>query len=108
MTGLWLSGAISEILALPLIVASMILALAHGENSRFNALGSRPLVWLGEISYSTYLLHFVGWTIYKQFVLRGALEVSVLQLAGFFVSVLLASWLSYRLIEQPARRALSR
>jgi peptidoglycan/LPS O-acetylase OafA/YrhL len=53
-------------------------------------LASRPLVWLGKISYSLYIWHIL--------VAQAFSGISMIA-----VSILVA-WLSYRLIEQPFRR----
>lgn len=103
----WAIGAIAETLAFPLLIASLLLALALGGERRWNPLCSRPIVWLGEISYSTYLIHFGGWTLFKLALVRDASHVPLWQ-AGLFLALILGgSILSYRFVEQPGRKWVS-
>jgi peptidoglycan/LPS O-acetylase OafA/YrhL len=104
IAALWLTGYWPETLAFPLAIAPLLLALAHGDSLRWNILRARPLVWLGEISYSTYLVHFAGWIIFKLLFVRDAAHVPIWQTAVFMALVLVGSIISYRLIEQPGRR----
>lgn len=63
-----------------------------------------PIVWLGRISYSLYLVHWpiiVLWLAYSYRPLEGAVPWILLALS---VGV---AWLQYRLIEQPFRRPLA-
>jgi peptidoglycan/LPS O-acetylase OafA/YrhL len=101
---LWIAGFLPETLGFPLAIAPLLLALAHGDGHRWNWLRARPLVWLGEISYSTYLIHFVGWIVFKLIFVADAAHVPIWQTALFMVLVLVGSVISYRLIEQPGRR----
>lgn len=67
--------------------------LAATETLAARALSVRPLVWLGQISYSLYLWHFpiIDTTAGSAHAVR----------AGFSV---LVAWLSYRFVEQPFMR----
>jgi peptidoglycan/LPS O-acetylase OafA/YrhL len=76
---------------LELLCAGLVLA-AVTESQLAVGLAWSPLVWLGKISYSLYLWHFMllwafGWNPLR------ALPVSFA-----------AAWLSYRFVEQPFRR----
>ncbi len=94
------TGATVTLGALPCLGAALI--LFAGEKSRIvnRILGLAPLVFVGGISYSLYLVH---WPIIV-FATRLAPDASH---ALFFWGVLLSSfvlgWLSYRLVEQPVR-----
>jgi peptidoglycan/LPS O-acetylase OafA/YrhL len=75
--------------------------LTPGPLSR--ALSFRPLVWLGRISYSLYLFHLMLlWLIGYYWHLT--LAVHLVWLAAS----VLASWLSYRFVEQPFIRRVHR
>jgi len=73
-------------------------------------LRSRPMVWLGEISFGFYLVQ--GVTIfYLRSLLNGAtypVPASILLIIGFFTASLLGGWLLYRFVEMPAMRRFSR
>jgi peptidoglycan/LPS O-acetylase OafA/YrhL len=85
-----------------------ILSLAHDRNWLSGALSGRVAVFLGEISYSLYMMHFMliqvaGWFM-AHFALSktgpaGKIVIFVLIAAIFLVST--ATW---RLVEWPARR----
>ncbi|MBX7124416.1 MAG: acyltransferase [Cyclobacteriaceae bacterium] len=64
----------------------------------------RPLMWLGEISYSLYLLHVPvgGWIIGWTEVSTSSLSVRLAMIPVAFVVSLVAAWLFYRAIERPA------
>lgn len=85
------------------LAAAVLIAAAASVNRGVLAalLGSRPLVWLGTISYSIYLWH---WPIVV-FMNHTSLGLSTLPLDVVRVaSILVVSWLSYRYIEAPFRR----
>jgi peptidoglycan/LPS O-acetylase OafA/YrhL len=71
------------------------------------ALRFRPLVWLGERSYSIYMVHLPIWYLIPTVERLSGHDLPV-PIKGFaFLAVtLLVSELTYRLIEMPARRAI--
>lgn len=73
-------------------------------------LGWRPFTWLGDLSYSIYLIHApVFWSL-NIFVFGGERvpdEMQLVALAGAVALILLLSDLSYRFFETPARRAIN-
>ena len=91
------------LLAIPPTLAAALLILTRRDDSQpvVRLLSMRPLVLIGLISYSAYLWHWPLLTFYRYGFgdpgLRGGLV-----LLGI---TLLLAWLSYRFIEQPARRA---
>ncbi|HEX5738468.1 MAG TPA: acyltransferase family protein [Hydrogenophaga sp.] len=79
-----------------------VLLIAAGPNTYLNRtlLASKPMVWVGLISYPLYLWH---WPLLTFAHLRaGETPAWTTQLTWVAVSVLLA-WLTYRLIEKPVR-----
>jgi peptidoglycan/LPS O-acetylase OafA/YrhL len=114
-----------------ILTALLILALVFSNTGWFkNILLTRPLLWLGEISYSLYMAQLaciylceeVLRGFYNRFPLFGKLEEMLgIRLAypvtftdglikyGFFIVVLLVvSSLSYYLLERPCRKASRR
>ena len=95
-TGFYRGGAV----AVGLVAAVVVVAATAGHGLLVRALGWRPLVALGVISYGVYLWHWPliviardrGWT-------GGGADLGVLAVT------LLASVVSYRLVERPIRRA---
>jgi hypothetical protein len=83
-------------------VAGALLLIAAGPNAWVNrhVLASRPMVWVGLISYPLYLWH---WPLlsFAQIVESGIPSRSV-KLACVAAALLLA-WLTYRVVERPLR-----
>lgn len=91
---------------IPLIWVTLILGFALWR--RANPLLSRPLVWLGDTSYATYLCHYLGFIVFKHVFVKAG-EVTPLWLVmGFYLCLLVASHLLYRYIEKPSQRWLLR
>lgn len=89
--------------------AAIVLAVSqHPRSLLARGLASRPIAWLGMVSYSLYLWHYplLQW----QQALAPAAWPAWWGVALVLPAILLVSWLSYRLIERPflgarARRA---
>jgi peptidoglycan/LPS O-acetylase OafA/YrhL len=100
--------------ALDAVVASQIIAFVLLCGHRARWLSWRPLVRLGDISFSFYVYSFsiqlliAGWTLGYSPSVPGALAASALTLAITVVTILLslvAAEISYRSIELPAMHA---
>ncbi|WP_066947883.1 acyltransferase family protein [Streptomyces lushanensis] len=114
--GAHLPGVYDRVSATALPIALLIAALAKADVlGRSKVLGSRPMIVLGEISYSLYLIHYLvvsygpigavhpeNWA--KPVSMAGALGYGLLTLA---ISLVLA-WLLYTFVEAPAMRRFSR
>jgi len=89
------------LLAIPPTLGTALLIFAgHRENnlvSRFMAF--RPLVWIGLISYSSYLWHWPLLAFYRY----GHQSVGASAGGVIFVLSLLQTWMTYRYVERPAR-----
>lgn len=79
------------------------------------ALSLRPLLWLGELSYSVYLVHVVllgPWaSLSPGLFLKLDLSqevVRALVIVGAITIVLIVSMITYRFVELPARKTISR
>ena len=91
----------------PIALTGVVTALALGI---FETVPMRPLLFLGEISYSLYLLHVpIGGRIINlgQRFVQTTLEKGVV-LAGALAASILGAWLLYRFVERPAQRWSSR
>lgn len=102
--GLWLAGLGSEIWAFAAGAACLILALAHASGLRRNPLHWRGFLYLGEISYATYLCHFMLFIWFKIAFVRDPADVGPLTLAGFLVLTFAASAALHHGVERPGRR----
>jgi peptidoglycan/LPS O-acetylase OafA/YrhL len=102
----------TPVVILPPLFGAVILLLAASEREGLAPPSwlLRPLVYLGEISYSTYMLHLLLGTAYLNVAARvfhiDPQALPSWQIAGAVLVVLLASSASYHLIEQPGRRLL--
>ncbi len=99
--------ALPEIAFVPFAFACGLLALALDRSTIARALGCRLLVYLGEISFSTYLVHFGLFIVFKLLFVHGAVQLSGAQLGKFLLQVLLVSMALFRFVEKPAQRWLN-
>ncbi|RJF90692.1 acyltransferase family protein [Sphingomonas cavernae] len=102
----WTAG-LAETFIVPLMLAALLALLAFGDDARRNPLRARPFVWLGEISYATYLAHFPLFILFKLAFVEDPARIAPALLALYLSLVLLASALLYRWVEKPAQRALN-
>ena len=103
----WVAG-LPETLAVPLAFAALLLAVALTAASPRNPLGWRPVHYLGEISYSTYLGHFLLFIAFKLVFVSDPARVPLPLIGLFLVMMLAASAALHHLVEKPAQRGLNR
>jgi peptidoglycan/LPS O-acetylase OafA/YrhL len=87
----------------PFGFAALIVALASAPQTQ----AAGFFEWLGEISYSTYLAHYLIKVWIKLVLVRPGIPLS-LALAAYLVTVLAASIVLYRCVELPGRTFLRR
>ncbi|WP_256249022.1 acyltransferase family protein [Pseudomonas sp. NBRC 111124] len=85
---------------LPCVGAALVIAARRGPVNRL--LSSSVLVWVGGISYSLYLWHWPVLAFIRYY--TGQYELSLGWLLAALIASFVLAWLSYRLIEQPARK----
>lgn len=86
---------------LPVLGTALIILFADGTTVTGKLLSLKPLVWIGLISYSTYLWHqplFVFARLGRQH------ATTPIQIMGLALLSLLLGYLSYRFVEQPFRK----
>jgi len=105
----WAGRADSEIWAFPLATGAALYLMA--EASRRLPSPARPLRpllaalrRLGDISYATYLGHYLLFVLFKLLFVRDAANIPPLSMAGYCALLLALSELLYRGVEQPGRR----
>jgi peptidoglycan/LPS O-acetylase OafA/YrhL len=91
-------------LLMPLF-AFIVLGLA-GENLLAQALGVRPLVFVGEASYCLYLLHFALWNMIHNSHVLETLGLSRFDPWFSYVLLIVLSLVALYFIEKPAQRKL--
>lgn len=107
----YLPGTFGYVAATVVPLALLIPAVAVSDVERtWSPWRSRPMVWLGEVSFAFYLVHhFVIRTVAEGL---DALDVTGLPAfipaAVMLVVSLVAAWLLYRFVEKPAFRLLTR
>lgn len=105
---LWASGIATEITAFPAITACLVLMLAQlslrFQGSVFWPLHWRICVYLGEISYATYLAHFMLFILFKLVFVRDATNIAPISVALFLIGLLIASIALHEFVEKPGRR----
>jgi len=108
---LWASHAANELWAFPSIAACSIFLIAQASRHYNAATASSPmraLLYVGEISYATYLAHFMLFIWFKIALVEEATNIPPWQIAFFLVLTLLASVILYHGIEKPGRRILGK
>jgi peptidoglycan/LPS O-acetylase OafA/YrhL len=108
LLGGWIAGLVPETLAVPMGFATLLLALALTAGRRGNPLEIAPLHYLGEISYATYLSHYLLWYAFKLALVSDAHAVGWPLVALYLAIVLATSMALYHLVERPAQRWINR
>ena len=103
--GAWVLGT-PETLAAPATFAALLLTLALTSGRRHHPLEGRTIHALGEISYATYLSHFLLWKAFRLPLAGPTLSPPLIAL--YLLVVLIASVALYHGIERPAQRAINR
>lgn len=84
---------------LPCVATAVVIAARQGPVSA--VLSSRPMVWIGGISYSLYLWHWPLLALIRYY--TGQYELGAQSLLVFVCGSLLLAWLSYHFVERPVR-----
>ena len=101
------AGWLPETFAVVLGFAALLLAVALTSARAGNPLEARWLHYLGEISYATYLGHFLLWHGFKLVLVDDPFHVHPL-LIGLYVALVLGTSVAlYHLVERPAQRRVN-
>jgi peptidoglycan/LPS O-acetylase OafA/YrhL len=100
----WPTGQLSELIAVPFAFAALLLLLALTSGLRGNPLDWAPLHALGEISYATYLSHFLLFAVFKLLMVDNAAAIPPVLIGLYLALVLAASIALYHLVERPAQK----
>lgn len=96
-------GLLSDIFLTPMAFALIILALTRDESPLTGILRHRAVIYLGEISYSTYMIHYFVYEWFKLLFIETEGQASLLELSGAFLVVLALSAGLHRFLEVPAQ-----
>lgn len=85
----------------PCLAAMALIAVGSQGGSAVTAgLSTRPLVWIGQISYSLYLVHWPILVFYRM--ARGA-PIGTAEACGLVAASVAAAYVSWRFVERPFR-----
>lgn len=101
------TDTVPDTLTLPAAFAMIVLALTRADGVPARLLSAAPLVFLGNISYATYLCHFLVKDWVRFLLVRDGLP-SWLPFAAMIGATFVASVLLYRFVEIPCRDRLRR
>ena len=105
---LWASDSAHELWAFPAMAASLIFVIADlSAWQRPPAPSVRALIYLGELSYATYLSHFMLFIWFKIAMVNDATDIPPMLIALYCMATLAASVLLHHLVEKPGRRWVS-
>lgn len=108
LLGLTIAGVLPQTLGVPAGFAALLLVLALTSGRAGSPLEGRALHYLGEISYATYLGHFLLWVAFKLAFVDVAGAVPPALIALYLAMVLGSSMALYHWVERPAQRAINR
>jgi peptidoglycan/LPS O-acetylase OafA/YrhL len=99
--------SVMALFALPLF-SVLIYVLAFQQGLFARVLSLRPVMWLGEISYGIYILHWPLWSLWRKYVVSlMPFDIhSVWSLTVYLLIVVAAAGLSFKYLEVPTRRAV--
>jgi len=103
----WQTLGLPEICAVPAMFAALLLLLSLTSGIAGNPLDSRALHYLGEISYATYLGHFLLFVAFKLVFVSDPTNVSLPLIAIYLACVLASSAILYHGVERPAQRLIN-
>lgn len=94
--------------AIPAIFAACVYLLAQTSPWRGNPLACRPIIYIGDISYSTYLGHFLAWIVFKMLVVSDPYNVPTALMLAFLLFNCALSVALHALVEEPGRKGIQR
>ena len=97
---------LSAAIAVPLMCLLLVCSLSVDTSLVTRWLSTQPLIYLGEISYSTYMVHYLVYDLYKATWLQSLKTVDPASLFASFAIVLGLSMIMHKMIEIPAQRYL--
>lgn len=101
--GIFAALPVPDYVIMPISISCLILSLADNGGVAARLLRPQWLMWLGEVSYSTYLIHYFIKDWVKFLLVREGVSSS-LPLLVYALATLLASAVLFRYVEVPGRQ----
>ena len=99
-------GNVPDYTLLPFAFSLLIAFLSVDRSIIQKALSHRVLVYVGEVSYSTYMIHYFVYDVFKMGFVKDLTNVSQMHLMVSFLVVFIISIVVNHMIEVPAQRYL--
>ena len=97
-------GLVSDIFLAPMAFTVIILSLTGEHSPLTGLLRTRPVIYLGKISYSTYMIHYLVYDWFKLLFVETEGEASLAALIITLPVVLLLSSALHHVLEKPAQK----
>jgi len=107
LIGVGLAMGWSETLFVPAAFAAILMACALDRGPLSKALSTPFMLWIGETSYATYLMHFFAFILFKIAFVGPDLQIGWIELMLFCIGVQIGAAILYRWFEKPAQRWLN-
>ena len=97
---------INDFILIPIIFFSLISFLCVDKSKMTDILSNRILVYIGEISYATYIVHYLIFDVLKAGWVSSSSHVNQVYVYFSFLIVFIASSIAHHLIEIPVQKSL--
>jgi peptidoglycan/LPS O-acetylase OafA/YrhL len=105
---LYVSAPVPDYALIPITFAFLIAYLSVTTSWITAALSTPVLVYLGEISYSTYMVHYLVYDLLKAVFVSSSYQVNQLYLWLSFVAVFILSVLLHHVVDMPSQKFFRR
>lgn len=108
LCALYTAAAIPDYSLIPIAFAFLIAYLSVSSSWITSVLSTQPLVYLGEISYSTYMVHYLVYDVLKAGFVSNTHQVNQIYVWLSFVAVFVLSVLLHHGVDMPSQKYFRR
>jgi peptidoglycan/LPS O-acetylase OafA/YrhL len=105
---LYVGAPVPDYALIPVAFALLIAYMSVTSSWITTTLSTAPLVYLGEISYSTYMVHYLVYDLLKACFVNNLNQVNQIYLWLSFVAVLILSMLLHHAVDSPSQKYFRR
>jgi peptidoglycan/LPS O-acetylase OafA/YrhL len=105
---LYVGASIPDYVLIPIAFALLIAHLSVTSSWITAALSTGPLVYLGEISYSTYMVHYLVYDLLKAAFVSNLNQINQIYVWMSFIAVFILSVLLHHVVDSPSQKHLRR